>query len=184
MRAAQLILLEQKACNAFADAQSETSITVEPSPVERLWSPRRLPSILQPVATNQPGRSVMPFHCPTCNIKLRENYNASKFISEEMHGKPFSCTAIGTLKGQTYVEMSKNQRKTKEREAGLAAAKTHKVDKSVRNLETYQTPARAPLQATRVESAKVNLIGGHGSATSNSKRNNSTNSGLNKVNGK
>jgi|ERR1700730_14972084 hypothetical protein len=92
------------------------------------------------------------------------------------------CEGIGEKGVFGHVE-SKNQQKNKARAANFAASAQHKEHKSESNLKIYQTAHNnVDIQNARIEKAKKEGLKGHGSATSNSGRNNATTQGLNRVN--
>jgi spore germination protein GerM len=126
----------------------------------------------------------MPFYCPECGKTLKSNYSIVRDITTVDHGKPTNCEGVGQ-KGVYDHEMSKNQKKNMERVAGTAAAKLHKEEKSVSNLNSYQTPLKnRGDQLERENNARTLGLKGHASANSNSKQNFGTTKGLNAINKK
>jgi hypothetical protein len=124
----------------------------------------------------------MAFFCPECGQKLKDNYSVVRDISNLDHGKPLNCEGIGQ-KGLFAHEQSKKQQQVQARLAGMQAGAQHKDQKSVSNLNMYQTPHNNPaIQRAREEKAKKLGLKGHGSADSNSKQNSGTAKGLKQIN--
>jgi hypothetical protein len=126
----------------------------------------------------------MPHTCPSCGKVLRGDYLARTPITQNHHGNDKKCPGIGEMGIWASVESS-NQQKNKARVAGSALSAEHKEQKSVSNLKTYQTPHHnAAVQKDRENKAKNLGLPGHGSADSNSKKNNATKSKLDQINKK
>jgi hypothetical protein len=124
----------------------------------------------------------MTFLCPVCNKEIRAGYMVNSEITGIHHGGNLKCQGIGRVAVKGDIE-SKSQQKNKARVAGLNASAQHKQEKSVSNLKTYQTPHQNPnIQKDRENKAKTLGLPGHGSADSNSKKNNATKNKLNQIN--
>lgn len=125
----------------------------------------------------------MIFKCPNCGKQLNGTYFVNSEIRPQDHpGQKCTEGGIGGI-GLKATEMSTNQKKSKEKAYGLETAKKSKEEKSVANLNAYQTPLKKQgLQEVRENKAKEIGLKGHHSATSNSGQNSGTSNGLNKIN--
>lgn len=125
----------------------------------------------------------MAFFCPACGTQLAGNYNIARVISTVDHGRPTNCPGIGTRKGAHGHEPNKKQEQIKARQAAESKNAQHKEQKSMVNLQKYQTAHKNPtIQDARVEMAKTEGLKGHSSANSGFKKNSGTTTALNNIN--
>ncbi len=125
----------------------------------------------------------MEFICPACEKKLNKGYLIINPIKVNDHpGGKCAKGGIGQ-KGIVAHLLSKKQQKTQASALGSAAAKAKKENKSVANLNTYQTPLKdAAKQQAREQKARDVGLKGHGSSNSNAGQNNATTGGLTSIN--
>jgi hypothetical protein len=148
---------------AFAPAQGESSynwknrlrctlMTCNANSGEVLLT---VPCFLIPLESAINKEQVMPFFCPECGQKLKDNYSIVRNISNEDHGKPLNCEGIGQ-KGVYGHEQSKKQQQVQARVAAVAVSAHHRQEKSVSNLNKYQTRHKNDsVQQGREERAKT-----------------------------